>query len=138
MVGDTCASGRLSHPPSNTPAVNTNAADLRNEYLASEGLLRDCAIEFEFTFEFHDLRALVNPVVDGDYSARLIPLTQYSGNSVFGSHSFSAAPRNDSQRICQWSSPEALPLGRLVRMLCSPPGEGRIKPAYSLKNLIKD
>lgn len=59
-VGVTCASGRLSHPPSNTPAINTNAADRGNEHLALEGLLRDCALEFEFTFEFHDLRALVN------------------------------------------------------------------------------
>jgi hypothetical protein len=50
----------LSHPPSNTPAVNTNAADRKNEHLALEGLLRDRAIEFEFTFEFHDLRAVVN------------------------------------------------------------------------------
>ena len=83
VVGVTCASGRLSHPPSNTPAINTNAADRRNEHLALEGLLRDCAIEFEFTFEFHDLRALVNPVVDGDYFGTVDPGDAICGELCF-------------------------------------------------------
>jgi hypothetical protein len=38
-----------------------------------ERLLRDCAFEFDFTFEFHDLGAVVNPVVGGDSSARFDP-----------------------------------------------------------------